>query len=295
MQSSLSIRPAGVSDAHPHPRPSARFERCRRLLGAAGMQALTDAHVAVFGLGGVGSYAAEGLARSGVGRLTVVDFDRVCITNVNRQIHAFDETVGAFKATLMGERIRRINPDSMVRVATEFYDHHTATDLLSPRPDVVIDCIDNVTAKIHLVATCLRENLTVVTVLGSGAKLDPTRIRVIPLSETHTDPLGRALRKYIRRRHGISDALLGKVQAVFSDEAVIPPQADDELVVCGQNCICPGGANPHHSCRERHVIYGSAVFVTAAFGMAAAGAAVRWLLKRTRDEKIPNQHIFSLT
>jgi tRNA threonylcarbamoyladenosine dehydratase len=255
-----------------------RFERASRLFGSAAMQKLAESHIAVFGLGGVGSYAVEGLARSGVGRLTLVDFDRVCITNINRQLQALSGTVGRSKAPLMADRVHDINPHAEVRVLEAFYDKTTSAEMLNPRPDLVIDCIDNITAKMHLLASCISLSLPVITTLGAGAKLDPTRIRVIRLSESHTDPLGRALRKHIRRKHDVGDKELEQVMAVFSDENVIKPHFEDGGIRCGVNCVCPAGGNQHHTCSHRHVIYGSAVFVTSAFGMAAASSAVRFLL-----------------
>lgn len=250
-----------------------------RLLGKAAMHKLAGSHVAVFGLGGVGSYALEGLARSGVGRLTLVDFDRVCVTNINRQLQALTGTVGERKAELMAARVHAINPKAEVQAFNDFYNKDTSERLLNPRPDLVVDCIDNVTAKMHLVASCVEQDIPIVTTLGAGAKLDPTRIRVVPLPATHTDPLGRALRKYIRRKHAVTDPQLAKVVAVFSDEPAMLPITDDG-VVCGVNCVCPSSDNTHHTCKKRHVIYGTAVFVTSVFGMAAASAAVRMLLGR---------------
>jgi len=272
---------SNAGDAPPKPgHRDWRFERGMRLFGSAGMKKLAASHVAVFGLGGVGSYAVEGLARSGVGRLTLVDFDLVCITNINRQLHALTRTVGQSKAELMGSRVRDINPKAEVRVAAEFYDKNTSDRLLEPRPDVVIDCIDNVTAKMHLVATCVGKGIPIVTALGSGAKFDPTRIRIVPLTETHTDPLGRALRKHIRRKHPVTDEQLARVVAVFSDEPVVLPITDHGGVVCGVDCVCPNHDNAYHTCKQRHVIYGTAAFVTSVFGMAAASAAVRMILGR---------------
>lgn len=242
------------------------------------MKTLAARRAAVFGLGGVGSCAAEALARSGVGHLTLVDFDRVCVTNMNRQLHALTGTLGAPKAGLMAARVREINPGIEVLAVERFYDKTTSAELLDPRPDVVIDAIDNVTAKMHLVATCVRDGLPLVTALGSAAKLDPTRIRIVPLTATHTDPLGRALRKFTRRKHDATDEHLARVWAVFSDEPPAPAATAVESAVCGVNCVCPGGDNPHHTCARRRLILGSAMFVTAAFGMAAASAAIRLLL-----------------
>lgn len=255
-----------------------RFERCVRLFGADAMKKLEHSSVSVFGLGGVGSYAAESLARTGIGNLKLVDFDKVCITNINRQLHAFHDTIGMQKAELMGERILKINPDIRLTVVNAFYDKETSESMLTPQPDLIIDCIDNITAKMHLVAECLERNIPLVTSLGASARLDPTRIRILPLSSTHSDPLGRALRKLIRRHHGITNTQLAQAVAVFSDEPVRKPLTHEDEVICGVHCMCPNGSNPHHTCSDRNIIYGTASFVTAAFGMAAASAAIRMLL-----------------
>ncbi|MBU4015830.1 tRNA threonylcarbamoyladenosine dehydratase [Patescibacteria group bacterium] len=255
-----------------------RFERCLRLFGAEAMNKLAHSSVSVFGLGGVGSYAAESLARTGIGTLKLVDFDKICITNINRQLHAFHDTIGQSKAKLMGERILKINPDIRLDVVDAFYDKDTSEAMLTPQPDLVIDCIDNITAKMHLVAECLERNIPLVTSLGASARLDPTRIRIAPLSNTHSDPLGRALRKLIRRKHGINDTQLADAVAVFSDEPIIQPALNEDELKCGVHCMCPNGKNTHHTCSERNIIHGTVSFVTAAFGMAAASAAVRMLI-----------------
>ena len=254
-----------------------RFDRLTRLVGGDAMTRLRRSHVAVFGLGGVGSYAAEALARSGIGTLTLVDFDTVCITNFNRQLHALEGAVGAPKAELLAERVRRINPAADVRGRREFYSRESADRLLADAPDLLIDCIDNITSKVHLLAQCLQRNIPVITVLGAAARLDPTRIRVVPLTETYVDRLARAIRKFTKRRHGVTDEQLAGIPAVFSDEPGTLPRADYRSPVCGRDCVCPGGDNPHHSCAKRHVINGSAAFVTGAFGMVAASVAVRQL------------------
>jgi tRNA A37 threonylcarbamoyladenosine dehydratase len=257
-----------------------RFDRVARLLGSRGLVTLAGSHVAVFGLGGVGSYAVEGLARSGVGRLTLVDFDAVCITNVNRQLHAFPATVGRAKSELMAERVRAIDAHIVVESFHEFYEESTSERLLAGRPDIVIDAIDNVTAKIHLLATCVRRGIPVISSLGAAAKLDPTRVRVVPLADTAMDPLARVVRKYLRRRHEIECADVDGLYAVYSDEEPALADPDYRTSLCGVECACPGGPHRRHSCEHRHVVHGSLVFVTAAFGMAAAAAAVKLLTGR---------------
>lgn len=269
------------TDQHEQPdRVPRTFDRNARLMGAEAVGRLARAHVAVFGLGGVGSYAAEGLARAGVGRLTLVDFDDVCVTNINRQLHAFPNTIGQSKAELMAARMRAINPTADVRAIQSFYAEDTSAQLLDPAPDYVLDCIDNITAKMHLVATCLERGIPIVTCLGASAKVDPTRVKVATLADTHTDRLARAVRRYIQKRHAIDERRLEDVIAVFSDEDPIWPDSGYQSSLCGVNCVCPGKGNPRHSCDKRNVIHGSSVFVTSVFGMVGASVVVRRLTDR---------------
>ena len=254
-----------------------RFDRFARLVGGPAVAKLMRSHIAVIGLGGVGSYVAEGLARSGVGRLTLVDFDEVCVTNFNRQLHAVEGAIGKAKVELMAARVKAINPKLEVNAPKIFYEKSAADRILVPAPDMVIDCIDNVTAKLHLLWTCVERKIPAITCLGASAKLDPTRVKVVPLPDTHTDPLGQALRKNLRRKYKMPDTDMEKITAVFSDEPLIWPDPNYRGTLCGVECVCPNGENPHHTCKKRHVIHGSSVFVTATFGMAAASEAVRVL------------------
>ena len=157
------------------------FHRTELLIGREAWQRLQAVRVLVVGLGGVGSYAAEAIARAGVGHLTLVDFDQVCLTNLNRQLHATRRTVGAAKAPLMGERARSINPKATVVVEQTFYNAESSERLLAPGFDFVLDAIDNVTAKIHLLSQCHLRGLPVVSAMGAGSRTDPTRIRVTDL------------------------------------------------------------------------------------------------------------------
>jgi tRNA A37 threonylcarbamoyladenosine dehydratase len=263
--------PAGPADY--------RLDRTRRLLGDEALNRLRHSHLAVIGLGGVGSYAVEGLARSGVGALTLIDFDTVCITNFNRQLQAVSGAIGRAKSELMAERVHAINPDCQVTAVCDFFNRETAPRLFNPAWDGIIDCIDNVTAKIHLLASGSRNGVPVITCLGASAKLDPTRVRIAPLAATHTDRLGRALRKFLRRRYRITDAEIARITAVFSDEPTLWPQPDRPGMMCGKECVCPNADNGRHTCSQRHIIHGSVVFVTAVFGMVAAGEAVRHILR----------------
>lgn len=264
---------------------SRAWDRSARLFGAEAMRKLAGSHVAVFGLGGVGSYAVDGLARSGVGRLTLVDFDQVCVTNINRQSHAFPKTVGKFKAELMAEHAKAINPAIVVRAEQAFYEAETSEKLLNPAPDYVIDAIDNVTAKLHLIASCLERGIRIVTCLGAAAKVDSTSVRVAALGDTHMDRLARAIRRNLKKKYGFDEKRMDEVLAVFSNEDIVWPDKSYGGLVCGVNCVCPSGEHSKHSCKHRHVIHGSAVFVTSVFGMTAAGVVVRELSGRFPVER----------
>jgi tRNA A37 threonylcarbamoyladenosine dehydratase len=253
-----------------------RFDRTARLLGDDGVARLAAATVTVFGVGGVGSFAAEALVRSGVGRLILVDYDRICVTNVNRQLHAQKGTLGKLKVSVMADRLRLINPDATIEARAEFYGPETSARLLVPEPDVVIDAIDNLAAKMHLIATCLRDRLRCVSAMGAAARLDPTAVRVGDLSETRIDPFARDLRRNLRRKHGIDASRRVGVWAVFSEESPTPPHAlayDDG----GFQCVCPGGDNGFNDCEHRNRIEGSVAFVPSVFGAAAASLAVKLL------------------
>lgn len=257
-------------------RVARRWDRLIRLVGNQGMRRLLDSHVVVFGLGGVGSYATEALARSGIGRLTLVDFDDVCVTNVNRQLQAFPATVGQSKTKLLAERVQAIHPEATVEAIQAFYDAENSVQLLSPRPDFVVDAIDNVTAKLHLLETCLNQVIPVVSVTGAGARWDPTQIRVADLSRTRLDPLARILRKELGRRGFDTNHDVG-LPVVYSEEEVQEPEIPSWDEDVGFQCICPHREDSPHACEKRRIIYGTATFVTAAFGMAASSVVVRRL------------------
>jgi tRNA A37 threonylcarbamoyladenosine dehydratase len=254
-----------------------RFDRTGRLLGDPAMERLAKARVIVFGLGGVGSYAAEGLVRSGVGQLTLVDFDTVCVTNGNRQLHATAKTVGKPKAELMAQRCKEINPDVQVQGLREFYRDELADQLLAPGSyDYVVDAIDNVKAKLHLLHRCVSLGIPVVSSMGAAARLDPTAIRVEDLCETHMDPFAKDIRKLLKRKYGVPTERPTGITAVYSIEQRRQPlslryDADD-----GFSCVCPND-NDFHSCEHRNQIDGSVAFVTSVFGMNAAGVVVRRL------------------
>ncbi|MBX2994798.1 MAG: tRNA threonylcarbamoyladenosine dehydratase [Bdellovibrionaceae bacterium] len=255
-----------------------RFDRMGRLVGDQNMEKLFRTHVMVIGLGGVGSWAAESLARSGVGHLTVIDFDEICITNANRQLHALQGLVGRKKATIMAERLRKINPQSRVDEMVMFYNEENSAEILARKPDYVLDCIDNLTAKAHLLATCRRLGLKVVSATGAAARLDPSAVQVKDMSETHTDPLAQQLRKILRQKHDFPAKESFGIPTVFSaEEPMLPVELHYDNGE-GFKCVCPQGQNNLHSCDKRNLIYGTASFVTGAFGLAMASWVVRDLL-----------------
>ena len=268
-------------------RLSRRFDRTGRLLGDAAMARLAASRIIVFGLGGVGSYAVEGLVRSGVGHLTLVDFDNVCVTNINRQLHATARTVGKGKAELMAARCREINPEADVVAVKEFYREELAQALLVPgRHDLVVDAVDNVKAKLHLLHRCVSLGVEVVSCMGAAGRLDPTAVRVGDLCETVMDPFAKDVRKHLRRKYGVGEGggPTG-ITAVWSVEPPVQPlplQYDQQT--CGFLCVCPHKENELHTCDHRTQINGSAAFVTSVFGMNAAAVAVRLLAARAPAE-----------
>jgi len=266
--------------SEPQPKPfklHRRFDRTGRLLGDPAMERLAQSRVVVFGLGGVGSYAAEGLVRSGIGHLTLVDFDTVCVTNANRQLHATAKTVGKPKSELMAQRCKEINPDAHVTAVREFYRDELADQLVAPGSyDYVVDAIDNVKAKLHLLHRCVSLGIPVVSSMGAAARLDPTAIRVEDLCETHMDPFAKDIRKLLKRKYAVNTDRPTGITAVYSIETRRQPlslryDADD-----GFSCVCPND-NDFHTCEKRTQIDGSVAFVTSVFGMNAAGVVVRRL------------------
>jgi tRNA A37 threonylcarbamoyladenosine dehydratase len=270
--------------AEPEPalRTHRRFDRAARLFGESGLHRLMRSRVLVFGIGGVGSFAAEALARSGVGHLVLVDFDDVCVTNANRQLHALKGNIGKKKVEVMAERLRRVHPPSTVEPIAEFYEAESSDRLLDGRVDYVVDAIDNMTAKSHLIATCIARGLPVVSSMGAAARMDPTAIRVADLTETIRDPFARSLRKMLRKSHGIRcerGAPVG-VDAVYSEEQPLAPLAPSYDGEEGFRCVCPNNENGKHTCERRSRIDGSAAFVTGAFGLACASVVVRKMSER---------------
>ncbi len=273
-----------------------RFGGIARLYGKSGLDKLRAAHVCVVGIGGVGAWSAEALARSGVGALTLVDLDEVCASNINRQLHALTETVGRAKVEVMAERIRAINPDCRVMVEQKFFNAQTADELLSPQPwaagvppadqtsdgssgkrpaaryDFVLDAIDSVSNKVLLLAQCREKNLPVVSCGGAGGRRDGTQVRTADLAKVSHDRLLAEVRKKLRQEFGFpADGSAMGVECVFSAEPPVFTQPDGS--VCANRSGTSVSPVPLRlNCNGG---LGSATFVTGAFGFAAAGLIVR--------------------
>ncbi|NTV88983.1 MAG: tRNA threonylcarbamoyladenosine dehydratase [Clostridiales bacterium] len=242
------------------------FSRTEMLLGAEALQKLKESRVAIFGIGGVGSYAAEGLARAGVGKFMLVDDDCVCLTNINRQIHATMKTIGKPKVEVMRDRILEINPKAEVECRQMFYLPENAGEIMNEHFDYIIDAIDTVTAKIDLVMRAKADDIPIICSMGTGNKLDPTKLEVIDISKTSVDPLARVMRKELRDRGIIH------LKVLFSKEEPLKTLETDQTD-CRQNCVCPAGTT--RKCTVRHHIPGSVSFVPPVAGLIIAGEVVK--------------------
>ena len=243
-----------------------QFSRTQLLLGEEAMEKLKGARVAVFGIGGVGGYVCEGLVRSGVGAFDLVDDDKVCLTNLNRQIIATRKTVGKYKVDVMRERMLEINPDCDVRVHKCFYLPETAAEFNFSDYDYVVDAVDTVTAKVTLVLEAQKAGVPIISCMGAGNKLDPSRFRVADIYKTQGCPLARVMRTALRKR-GVK-----KLKVVYSDEIPTRP-IEDMSISCRSHCICPPGAK--HTCTDRRDIPGSTAFVPSVAGLIIAGEVVK--------------------
>jgi tRNA threonylcarbamoyladenosine dehydratase len=252
-----------------------RFDRMGRLVGDEKMKQLFETHVMIIGLGGVGSWAAESIVRSGVGRVTIIDHDEICITNANRQLHTIQGLVGQKKAQVMAERLRKINPQAQIDCLTVFYNKETSAEILALKPDYILDAIDNLTAKTYLLSECRNQKIKVITSGGASAKMDPTRIRIVDLAKTHMDPLTHSVRKILRKEYLFPRDSHFAIFCVFSDEEPMPTIELKYDKGEGFKCVCPQGELDPHGCLHRSVIYGTASFVTGAFGLAMASWVVR--------------------
>ncbi|MCI7450832.1 MAG: tRNA threonylcarbamoyladenosine dehydratase, partial [Blautia sp.] len=229
-----------------------QFSRTELLLGKEAMNKLENSRVAVFGIGGVGGYVCEALVRSGVGSFDLIDDDKVCLTNLNRQIIATRKTVGQYKTEVMRDRILEINPKADVRIHQCFYLPENASDFDFSEYDYVVDAVDTVTAKIELIMRAKESGTPIISSMGAGNKLDASAFRVADIYKTKVCPLAKVMRRELKKR-GVK-----KLKVVYSEEQPIRP-IEDMAISCRSHCICPPGAK--HKCTERRDIPGSVAFV----------------------------------
>ena len=247
-----------------------QFSRTELLLGKEAMDKLQNSRVAVFGIGGVGGYVCEALGRSGIGAFDLIDDDKVCLTNLNRQIIATRSTVGKYKVDVMKERILDINPKVEVNVHKCFYLPETKDEFDFTQYSYVVDAVDTVTAKIQLVMEAKEAGVPIISSMGAGNKLDPTAFQVADIYKTSVCPLAKVMRRELKKR-GIK-----KLKVVYSQENPISP-IEDMAISCRENCICPPGAE--HKCTERRAIPGSTAFVPSVVGLIIAGEVIKDLAK----------------
>ena len=250
-----------------------QFSRTELLLGKEAMNKLENSRVAVFGIGGVGGYVCEALARSGVYSFDLIDDDKVCLTNLNRQIIATRKTVGQYKTEVMRNRIMEINPKADVRIHQCFYLPENASDFDFSEYDYVVDAVDTVTAKIELIMRAKESGTPIISSMGAGNKLDASAFRVADIYKTKVCPLAKVMRRELKKR-GVK-----KLKVVYSEEQPIRP-IEDMAISCRSHCICPPGAK--HKCTERRDIPGSVAFVPSVVGLIIAGEVIKDLTAECR-------------
>ncbi|MGN0114583.1 MAG: ThiF family adenylyltransferase [Acutalibacteraceae bacterium] len=253
-----------------------QFSRTELVFGKDAMTKLQNSRVAVFGIGGVGGYTVEALARSGVGALDLIDDDKVCLTNINRQILATRKTVGQYKVDVAKQRVSEINPDCVVRAYKTFFLPETKDEFDFSQYDYVVDAIDTVTGKKEIILCAKAANVPVISSMGSGNKVDPAAFEVADIYETSVCPLARVMRN-ICRKNGIDS-----LKVVYSKEKPIRP-LEDMAISCRAHCICPPGTE--RKCTARRDIPGSTAFVPSVAGLIIAGEVIKDLIGFDRGDR----------
>ena len=252
-----------------------QYSRTELLFGREAMEKLRHARVAVFGIGGVGGYTVEALVRSGIGAVDLIDDDKVCLTNINRQIYATRKTVGQYKVDVAAERIAEIDPQIQVTVHKTFYTPQTADQFDFTAYDYIVDAIDTVTGKLELVQQAYTAGTPIISSMGAGNKLDPTAFTVTDIYKTSVCPLAKVMRHELRRM-GIPH-----LKVVYSKEPPITP-IDDMAISCRTHCICPPGTA--RKCTQRRQVPGSNAFVPSVVGLIIAGEVVKDLTAKEEKE-----------
>lgn len=245
-----------------------QFSRTQLLIGKDGIEKLSNSRVAVFGIGGVGGYTVEALIRSGLGQIDIIDDDKVCLTNLNRQIYATRKTVGKYKVEVAKERILDINPNAIVNTHQTFYTPETANTFDFSNYDYIVDAIDTVVGKLSLIEKAKEYNIPIICAMGAGNKMDPTKFEVADISKTSVCPLARVIRVELRKRK-IKD-----VKVVYSKEPPIKP-LEDMSISCRTGCICPPGTR---KCTVKHQIPGSNAIVPPVVGLIIASEVIKDLI-----------------
>ena len=243
-----------------------QFSRTELLIGKEGIEKLKNSKVAIFGIGGVGSFVVEGLVRAGVENFVLIDDDKICLTNLNRQIIATRKTIGKYKADVAKERILEINPNANVKVYKEFYMPDSKTNIINKELSYVVDCVDTVTAKIGIIMQAKKENIPVISSMGTGNKLDPNKFEITDIYKTNICPLAKVMRKELRKRN------IESLKVIYSEEEPIKPD-DTSSSSCKTNCICPPGTK--RKCTIRNQVPGSISFVPSVAGLMIAGEIVK--------------------
>lgn len=247
-----------------------QFSRTELLLGREAMEKLSRSRVAVFGIGGVGGFTAEALVRSGIGALDVIDDDKVCLTNINRQIFATRKTVGRYKVDVAEERLHEINPDVIINKHRTFYTPETADQFDFTQYDYIVDAIDTVTGKIELAVNADKAKTPIISSMGAGNKLDAGAFEVADIYSTSVCPLARVMRNELRKRD------IKSLKVVYSKEKPIVP-IEDMAISCKEHCICPPGTA--RKCTQRRKVPGSTAFVPSVVGLMIAGEVVKDIIK----------------
>lgn len=242
------------------------FSRTEMLIDKDGLEKLSKSKIAIFGVGGVGSFVVEGLVRAGVGRFVLVDDDCVCLTNLNRQLHATRKTIGKPKVEVMKERILEINPKASVETIQKFYLPQCADEMISSDYDYIVDAIDTVTAKIDLVLQAQSRNIPIISSMGTGNKMNPMELTIADIYETSICPLAKVMRKELRARN------VKSLKVLYSKEVPIKP-IESEDNSCATGCVCPSSAT--RKCTVRHQIPGSISFVPSVAGLIIASEIVK--------------------
>ncbi len=243
-----------------------QFSRTQLIFGEEAMKKLASSRVAVFGVGGVGSYTAEALVRSGLGAIDLIDDDKVCLTNINRQLYATRKTVGKYKVDVAAERIAEINPDAVVRTYKTFYTPETSAQFDFTQYDYIVDAIDTVTGKLELAVNAQRAGTPIISSMGAGNKVDPTAFEVTDIFKTSVCPLAKVMRNELKKRK------VRRLKVVYSKELPITP-VDDMAISCRSHCICP--PDTARKCTQRRQVPGSNAFVPPVVGLIVAGEVIK--------------------